>query len=404
MNPSRPHLRGLDIRPTLHQRRPSLLLRDPLELAEQYLILPQALGPALMLCDGEHDLAAIRASLAANFGVGLDDGVIEALVQALDDALFLQNERSEAAMADALQAYRSAPFRPPTIAGQGYPANADELRIYLDGYLREVADNPRAPSTGRALISPHIDYQRGGKVYARVWHEAANMVQAADLVVIFGTDHYAGYHPITLTRQNYATPYGVLPTDIDLVDALAADLGPEQVYAGELYHRREHSIELVTIWLHHMRSGRPVPLVPILTGSFQPFLNNGHTPGAHSPFLQLISTLQHLTEGRRVLVVASGDLAHIGPAFGGLPVGIVERAALRADDDAMLAHLVAGDAEGFWRFIAGIEDRNNVCGVSPFYLTLKYVQAAEGQRAGYAMCAADGANSSVVSICGMIFG
>ena len=400
---SYPKLRSLDIRPINHRGRPSLLVRDPLNLSDRYLILPQALGPALMLCDGEHEVREIEAALMVRWGVRLGQGVLDDLVRALDEALFLDNERSAEALAAARDAYRQAPFRAPSIAGQGYPAEADALRAYFDGLLAEAEDGASI-GLGRGLISPHIDYARGGRVYARVWKEAAEMARDADLVVVFGTDHYAGYHPITLTLQHYATPYGVLPTQTEIVQALAQAIGPDKAFAGELYHRQEHSIELVVTWLHHMRGGQPVDLVPILTGSFMPFIENGGHPGSDPLLCNLLETLRGEIAGRRTLILASGDLAHIGPAFGGDPVGIIERADLRAHDDAILGHLAAGDEEGFWEYIKSVRDSKNVCGVSPFYLALKMMGAVEGRLAGYDVCPADEQNTSVVSICGMVFG
>ncbi len=127
------------------------------------------------------------------------------------------------------------------------------------------------------LLSPHIDYGRGGEVYAQIWKRAALAAREAELVILLGTDHY-GSDLFSLTRQNYATPYGVLPTDTEIVDRLAAAIGEDAAYAGELRHRGEHSLELVAVWLHHMRAGKPVPLVPILTGSFHPFMEDGIEP------------------------------------------------------------------------------------------------------------------------------
>jgi len=393
--PASPLLRPLDIRPTLHQGRPSLLLRDPLDLSDHTLVVPQALGPALALCDGQHPPARLTARLRIDYGLRIDQAAVDTLIAALDQACFLHNERSALALADALSAYRQAPFRPPTIAGSGYPADPAELQVEFDAWLEAAGPVVPMPASGKALISPHIDYARGHKVYAQVWKRAAEMAQAAEIVIVFGTDHFGGLNPLTLTRQNYATPYGILPTDQEAVETLATAIGNEAAFAGELYHRREHSIELVLVWLHHMRRGRPVAVVPILTGSYQ------HLDGSPTPVL---AALRQVAHGRRALVVASGDLAHVGPVFGGEAVGLIERAALRAHDDDLIAHLSAGDAEAMLGFIRNLEDRNNVCGVTPFYLMLKLVGSVEGQRAGYAVCPADERNTSVVSVCGMVFG
>jgi AmmeMemoRadiSam system protein B len=252
------------------------------------------------------------------------------------------------------------------------------------------------------LLSPHIDYLRGGEVYAQVWSQAADAICQADLIVLFGTDHY-GSDLFTLTRQNYATPYGILPTEQDIVDELANVLGPELAYAGELRHRGEHSLELVAVWLHHIRKRQPCAVVPILCGSFGRFVQNGASPADDPAVGQVLHTLGHATAGRRVAVIASGDLAHVGPAFGGNPLTDEARAAVFAADEDLIQQMQRGNADGFFESIRRVRDRNNVCGVSPIYLTLRLLGETQGQRAGYASCPADDQDTSAVSVCGMIF-
>ena len=237
-------------------------------------------------------------------------------------------------------------------------------------------------------------------MYAQTWKRAAAMAQAADLVIVLATNHYGGNEAITLTRQHYATPYGVLPTARELVDALAEALGP-QVFTGELYHRPEHAVELVLTWLHHMRGRHPVEVLPVLTGSFQPWLYKAEKPDHDRVYQTFLDTLRALSRDRRTLIVASGDLAHVGPAFEGDPVDEEGRIALAASDDLLLRALEQGDADGFWGLIKAVEDRNNVCGVSPFYLTLKLVGQTQGQRVAYAICPADEQDTSFVSIAGV---
>ncbi len=113
---------------------------------------------------------------------------------------------------------------------------------------------------------------------------------------------------------------------------------------------------------------------------------------------------QAWTAGRQVLVVASGDLAHVGPAFGGAKLDAAGRAAIRQADAELLQQLAAGSAEGFFAAIRRVEDRHNVCGVSPFYLSLRLLGDVEGQVAAYDQCPADQHNTSLVSVCGMVFG
>ena len=146
-------------------------------------------------------------------------------------------------------------------------------------------------------------------------------------------------------------------------------------------------------------------MLPVLTGSLIPFLDASHSPADDPLLARFLAELRTILRERpRSLVVASGDLAHVGPAFDGDPVDAAKLAQIRRLDDEMLEKLAAGDAEGFWRIIKRERDENNVCGVAPFYLSLKTTGPVEGVRAGYAVCPADEQNTSVVTIGGMALG
>lgn len=397
-----PRLRALDIRPIVHDGRPCFLLRDPLQLSDGMLTISQFLGPLLLLCDGRHDRAAIRMECFARYGLPLDRTTLDMVLNALDEALLLENERFFAARAAALEAYRSAPFRPPFMAGQSYPADPAELRELFSEYLDEAGDVATHTGTVRGMLSPHIDYARGGHVYAAVWKRAAAAARAADLVVLFGTDHYGDRGRLTLTRQNYATPWGVLPTPTGMVDDVAATLGPG-VLEHELRHCGEHSIELVATWLHFIRDGQPVELLPILVGSFGDFTRRGGTPDHDAELNALLDVLKRATHGRRVLVVASGDMAHVGPAFDGQPLDMAGKRAIRASDDGLIGCMEAGDARGFFKAIQRVGDENNICGLPPLYLALRLLGDTTGERVAYDQCPADDHGTSIVSVGGVVF-
>jgi AmmeMemoRadiSam system protein B len=412
-----PKLRPLDIRPIVQDGRTYLLLRDPLQLTDRGVSIPQQLGPFLSLCDGTRDNGALSAALAVRFGLRIAPHVIEQLLDALDEVYLLDNERFVAAREAVLTEYRQAPHRPSALAGRSYPADPDELRGLLDGYCDEVGDGDGAGDRDssdsaasvlgdiRGLVSPHIDYMRGGPVYARAWKRATEAAKSADLVVLLGTDHMGSDRSLTLTRQHYATPLGVLPTAHEVVDTLAASLGEEAAFADELHHRTEHSIELAAVWLQYVRDGAPCELVPILCGSFGHFVHGevDKGPGQDPAINTLVDVLKQAIAGRRAVVVAAADLAHIGPAFGGQPVDFVGRARLQAADDELIASMCAGDAEGFFGAIRRDGDRRNVCGLAPIYLTLRILSPVEGEGVAYDRCPADQNGTSLVSICGVVF-
>ena len=402
----KPVLRPLDFQPVLYQERTMWLLRDPLRLTEEQLLLPAPLAQLLTYFDGSRDLAQIRQAFRQEVGqeIGLD--VIRHTLQQLDEACLLENARSRRAKEKQLQSYHSRSHRPPALADVTYPANERDLTHLFDSYGRDDNLNGWKPWRGRGIISPHIDYERGGPVYARVWRRAAAAIAEAELVLIFGTDHNGGLGTITLTQQAYATPFGVLPAAPDLVQALAEALGPERAYDLELNHREEHSVELSAVWLHYIYRQvglSPAPMVPILCGSFQHFLSNGHHPGDDASFNAFLETLRRQTEGLRVLAVASVDLAHVGPAFGDpYPIRGARREEIARSDRQLIAAIGQGDHARFYRQIAGSGDRHRICGFSSLYLMLRYLGNQEGREIAYAHCPADEQEMSLVSICGLL--
>lgn len=398
-----PKLRPIDIRPITHAGQPALLLRDPLQISERVLIVPQPLAPVLLLCDGTHDLVSLRANLGLRYGLFLSLDEIEQIVAALDEALLLENDTFATARGELLAAYRAAPFRPPALAGHAYPADASDLRQLCDAYLADLPAQHQRVTPCRGLLSPHIDYARGGSIYAATWQAAAEQVRDAELIVIFATDHYGGNTGLTLTRQHYATPYGVLPTAVDVVDAVAEAIGETAAFEHEVLHRREHAVELPAVWLHHLREGKPCELVPILVGPFAPFVHHEADPAAEPAFRAAIEALHRATGGRRMLVVASGDMAHVGPAFGGAALNATDKAALRTYDEQLVDHLCRGDAHAFFDAIRRVGDRTNICGLPPVFLMLQLLGATEGTAVGYAQCPADESDTSLVSIAGIVF-
>lgn len=402
-----PKLRPLDIRAHSQNGIDYYLLRDPLQLAEGSLLVPQVLGALLSFCDGTRSARGMADAFHAHYGFQIGHEPVEQMLTMLDQMYLLDNENYHTALEAARAEYRAAPCRPPALAGGSYPADPEELHQTLEEYRRRARNGsgpfaPVTPTPTFGLLSPHIDYPRGGVVYAQVWERAAAAAAAADLAILIGTDHSGG-EPFTLTRQHYATPYGVLPTAQDVVDELAAALGEEAAFAGELRHRGEHSLELVAVWLHHMRGRKPIEVVPILVGGFHRFYHNGGSPGQDPQVVTLLDTLRKLTKDRRVIVVASGDLAHVGPAFGQEPLTAAQRRVVHQADQSLIGHMAAGDAEGFYRAIHTIQDAHNVCGVAPIYLTLRLLGEVEGTPAGYLSCPADAANESAVTVGGMIF-
>jgi AmmeMemoRadiSam system protein B len=265
----------------------------------------------------------------------------------------------------ALSTFRALPARPTACAGTVYPRDPAHLRRALDAWLDGARAAHVAPP--RLVVSPHIDYPRGAAGYARA--AAALAAAAADVFVVFGTAHASPPHLFTLTRLDYATPLGSVPTDRAVVDALAGELGDDELFADELCHVDEHSVELQLVLMKHVVR-RPFTAVPVLCSTTAHLRDPER---ATSPFFQALS---RALAGRRVCFVAGADLAHLGPRYGDQrPPSAAELAAFEAADRRTLAFVAAGDADGFHRDAVRNDARRRLCGIAPIYAALRAARA-----------------------------
>lgn len=403
---TKPKVRDVEAHVVAQAGQQGILLRDPLRLADRALFLPLALAPLLELCDGTRDESALRASLAVRAGVQIGPTVLHQVLEQLDEALLLDNERFSQAYWAALRDYRTATLRPPISAGQSYPADPRALTEALRSCVEKAGQSeelsPGPETAVRGLVSPHIDYERGGVTYAGVWSRAADAIKGAELAIIFGTDHIGGAS-LTLTHQRYATPLGVLPTANAIVDEVARALGPDEVFGAELHHRTEHSIELAAVWLQYMLEGRECQLVPVLCGGFEALIGGEESPADQQQVRATLGVLKKAAASHRTIIVAAGDLAHVGPAFGDRRgLDILEKAQLKSADEELMASICAGDGEALWCRIRDEGNRRRICGLPPVYMALSLLGEAQGLVTGYAQCPADQQGLSYVSICGIV--
>ena len=412
-----PTLRLLDIKRVQEGDDQYLCISDPLGLNPSEVLVPIHLAPFLSLCDGEHDVSAIRTALDLRIGLSLSSEDAQNIIHELDEALMLEGPRLEEAQSDALKSYHMSPFRTPRLAGKVYPSGPDALEKALDSYCQQFPA-PRAISRETAdrvvgLLSPHIDFRRGHRVYAETWQSIEEAFPEFEQVFLLGTDHSGSGGRVTLTQQNYATPWGVLPNDPDLVNTLIKGLGKKFALGEELHHVNEHSLELAAVWLHYFlrrakgrTSYKNMPtVIPILCGSMTPYIYGQENPSQDDNFATLLTTLDDAMKKRRTLIVVAGDLAHVGPAFGDSRTwDEPARTVLRNADYASMAAMCGADAEGFFQGIQEEQDARKICGLTPIYLALRLMGAkVAGERLSYEQCAADSAGTSFVSIAGVMW-
>ena len=403
MNFDLPKLRPLNLRWVQVHGEPMLAMQDPLRLADSSLMVPERIAPLLGLLDGTRDLDALRVGLGLRTGLQLTPGQMDEFIHQLDEACLLDSQRFHAALDELLERYRSTPYRTPAFAGEVYPADEAELTAAFDEYCKNAGGPAVAPAGPLAgLISPHIDYYRGWRSYAQAWEPARGAVQAAELIIILGTDHSGSPGKFTLTRQSYGTPWGPLPTDTDLVDRLAELLGEEAAFDEEVHHIGEHSVELASVWLHYMAGGEPKRVLPVLCGFPEVLIgdNEGNSPNIE----EALSLLAEVSQQQPTLVVAAGDISHVGPAFGDpSPFDGPAKARVRESDEAWLEIACSGDKTLMEEHLRSNGDPTRICGVSPILYMMTILGDAQGKVVNYDQCPADEEFGSLVSVAGVLY-
>lgn len=384
-----------------------LCLRDTLNFTDKVVFLPMEAYYILRLFDGRHSFLDIQAEFMRALGTLLYKEEIQELAKQLDENLFLDSELFQAHRDKVLTEFRASPLRRAALAGKSYPAEADKLTSELDRYFAP----PEGPGDGivsgsgdilKGAVMPHIDYPRGGHTYAWPYREVMSRLPA-DVYVILGTAHVATSAPYVLTAKDFETPLGTLKADREMIQALSEKCGPD-VFSDELAHLGEHSVELQAVYLKHaLGDKRDATIVPVLCGSFHQYVAEGASPEKDPRVEKFISALRDCTASspRRVCVIASADLSHMGPRFGDQEaITSVHLKLMESQDMEMLRSVEAGDAEGLFHHIARDKDRRRVCGFPAIYTMLKVINPSRGKFLKYSQWPDENAT---VTFAGMVF-
>jgi len=381
-----PRIRPLDIIPVQSQGRQAFLLRDPQGISPHQLVVPADIAYLLSQLDGTRTVREVQVSYVRRFGALLTTDRIGEILQRLDEALLLDTERFREFRRAVEAEFRARPTRAAAHAGRSYEAAAAAFARSWQPRL-EAAGQPagfRLDSNRPAFIAPHYDMDGAAECYASAYALLA-AVERPDVVVILGIAH-SGQAPFALTRKPFETPFGALDTDPEIIDRLARD-APLDLFADEFAHRDEHSIEFQAVLLHHVyrEQSDPPVIVPILCGGYHRLGDGASDPRGMEHINRFLDLLRDVlaADSRRLAVIASADLSHIGTRFGGPPINQVHLDLARRHDLALLERAQAGDADGLYRVFAEAGDRYNVCGFPAIYALLRALPLSQGRLLSY---------------------
>ncbi|SFN03615.1 AmmeMemoRadiSam system protein B [Thermodesulforhabdus norvegica] len=359
---------GVEAIPTVYQGRKVILLRDRLGYSEDQLIVDPRMITILGLMDGTNSIRDIQAFYMRQTGELLFSDQIKELVARLDECLFLDNERFAGTVARHVESFLKDPIRHPAHSGASYPEDPRELEKFLRNLLESAGQIPEASSDLKAdrekivgLVVPHIDLSLGGKCYGMAYAKAEKSAHPRVWLII-GTCHEPLDDFFALTTKDFETPMGIVPVEKKICEEIKSRIRLFDITGGEYHHAREHTIEFQVLFIGLLfPEARIVPLLCSFTR--EDYEMRGEVID------EVVAVLTDLIINEDVGVIASVDLAHVGPRYGDTFVPDLVTVREHIAKDRHLCGLLAGrDREGFERALWQQHEVRRICGASPLFV------------------------------------
>jgi len=383
-----PKLIAVDTFPVEEDGRKMYCIKDPQNSDIAPLVVSELALYIMTFFDGNNSIDSVIATLKEKYGKVIEKADLDSLVKMLDTSLLLENENYINHQQLIENNFFNSDTRKAYLSGLSYPESKEKLNNMLDDFFEKAGNILPLKNENeilRGLVSPHIDFTRGGTSYAVAYREIINKSNA-NTYLIFGTTHYAqNDNPFILTRKPFSTPLGTIDTDTEFLDRIE-DKCKWDLYEGEIFHRTEHSIEFQVVFLQHILKEKNFKIIPVLCNSFHQFIGNGSSPFEDKKISTFLTELKKIIDsyGDSVVVIAGVDLAHVGPKFGDKDqVDEKTLSWIRNRDAISLEYTEKIDAEGFYRSVEEEKDKRKICGLSSIYSMLKVTDASYGTILDY---------------------
>ena len=331
----RPHIRPFQPLAGNQQGQQVVALRNPVPMTEQMLVIPAQVFPLLGLFQGERTLEEISDQTKAPVEF------LQQLVQRLDESGLLwgpTSERMERVVLERVAATGHFPIGASAMAGK----DAAEAKANLDRALGE-AEDPELDSAVTGLVVPSMAYAQAAGSYATAWKSVAGAAKPSRVVII-GSNLSGLGDGVVMSRHGFETPLGVVRPDTAAIESLAARLG-DRLFKDELDFFTDATVQAQLPWLQAALGDVPV-IAALLPNPLNPLLSDDGARVSHAEFCSALTDLVGEWSGR-TLIVASGDLSHVGAQFGDpAPIDEQRQDEIEKRDRELLAIFCRGDRGG----------------------------------------------------------
>jgi AmmeMemoRadiSam system protein B len=369
----RPHIRNFQPLGMQHENKPIVVLRDPAMLSADSMAVPPQILPLILQFQGRESLEEIETRTKAPMQMLRD------LVTRMDGLGLLWGPRFEELERVAMAKIREAGHFPVRASGAaGLEAEAARARI---AEWMAKAEDPEIPGTVVGIVAPHLDFERGWQNYASAYRSLDPQARP-DRVVLLGTNHFGIGDGVVMSEFGFASPFGVAHPDRAVHAFLERSIGGKRLYADQMDHLGEHSIQLHLPWIQHLYGEVPV-IAALMPDPLRPPISDDGARAGAPEFIEALRTALGEVGGRTVFI-SSADLSHVGPAFGDNgPVTDEIAKQVEALDRERLAMYCAGDPDAFEQPFAAQRNISRWCSLGNMTALLRLARPSSVELVDY---------------------
>lgn len=349
-----------------------VIIQCPYGVLPEPVILSADVVPVISMMNGVNSIDSILQEFSL---AGLSVDLLNNFIAYLDENFLLDTDKYIKANLNERNRFGKLINRRAHLAGLSYPKSYSELGRLLDQYIPR-SQNIHHKKKLKVLVSPHIDYQRGGEIYGKAYSQLK--AQKHDTYILIGTSHQYSSHLFHLTRKNFDSPLGMIEANQDFIERLSKNYGTRS-FADEILHKQEHSLELQLPFLR--RTTHAGNIVPILVGSFHNMIEEGKYPGEYEIYESfvdsLVQTIQKTADrGDKLCFIAGVDMAHIGRYFGdsGNLTPNYLKDEIKARDFIYMQCIEKQNKKALFDHVAEDGDKRRICGFPTMYTILDVME------------------------------